>query len=90
MNELKEKLTGLGLSEEMSDKAIAAVAEFAKSKIPESYHGMLDDVMAGKPQIWAVFLARSVACSDNFACPIYRELIFYKRRSRKASPFFCA
>jgi ketopantoate reductase len=48
MNELKEKLTALGLSEEMTDKAIATVAEFAKSKIPESYHSMLDDVLAGK------------------------------------------
>jgi ketopantoate reductase len=48
MNELKEKLTGLGLSEEMTDKAIATVAEFVKSKIPESYHSMIDDVLAGK------------------------------------------
>lgn len=48
MNELKQKLIALGLSEEMTDKAIATVAEFAKSKIPESYHPMLDDVLAGK------------------------------------------
>ncbi|MES2656982.1 MAG: hypothetical protein V4689_00075 [Verrucomicrobiota bacterium] len=48
MNELKAKLTALGLSEEMADKAIATVAEFVKSKIPESYHSMIDDVMAGK------------------------------------------
>ncbi len=48
MNELKEKLTSLGLSEEMTDKAIATVAEFVKSKIPESYHSMIDDVLAGK------------------------------------------
>lgn len=48
MNELKEKLTALGLSEEMADKTITAVAEFVKSKIPASYHGMIDDVMAGK------------------------------------------
>jgi hypothetical protein len=48
MNELKEKLSAIGLSEEMSDKAIATVAEFVKGKVPESYHGMIDDVMAGK------------------------------------------
>jgi len=48
MNELKEKLMALGLSEEMTDKAITTVAEFVKTKIPESYHSMIDDVMAGK------------------------------------------
>lgn len=48
MNELKAKLTGLGLSEEMTNQAIAAVAEFMKSKIPDSYHSMIDDVLAGK------------------------------------------
>ena len=48
MNELKEKLIALGLSEEMTDKTIATVAEFVKSKIPASYHGMIDDVLAGK------------------------------------------
>ncbi len=48
MNELKAKLTALGLSEEMADQAISTVAEFVKSKVPESYHSMIDDVMAGK------------------------------------------
>jgi hypothetical protein len=48
MNELKAKLTALGLSEEMADKTIATVAEFVKSKIPASYHGMIDEVLAGK------------------------------------------
>lgn len=48
MNELKQKLTALGLSEEMTDKAIATVAEYVKSRIPGSYHGMIDDVLAGK------------------------------------------
>jgi hypothetical protein len=48
MNELKEKLVALGLSAEMADKVIATVADFVKSKIPASYHGMIDDVMAGK------------------------------------------
>jgi len=49
MNELKEKLKALGLSEEMTDNVITTVAGFVKSKIPASYHGMIDDVLAGKP-----------------------------------------
>ena len=48
MNELKQKLAALGLSEEMADKTIATVADFVKSKIPATYHGMIDDVLAGK------------------------------------------
>ncbi len=48
MNELKEKLAALGLSEEMTDQAIATVADYVKSKIPATYHGMFDDVLAGK------------------------------------------
>lgn len=55
MNELKEKLTALGLSEEMTDKAITTVAEFVKSKTPDSYHSMIDDVLAGKtPELGGV------------------------------------
>jgi len=48
MNELKEKLISLGLSEEMTDKTIATVADFVKSKIPATFHPMIDDVLAGK------------------------------------------
>jgi len=48
MNELKDKLTALGLSPEMAEKAIATVAEYVKSKVPESYASMIDDIMAGK------------------------------------------
>lgn len=48
MNELKEKLIAHGLSEETADKVITTVADFVKSKIPESYHSMIDDVLAGK------------------------------------------
>lgn len=48
MNELKQKLTSLGLSEEMADKVITTVAEFVKSKVPASYHGMIDDALVGK------------------------------------------
>ncbi|WP_411827563.1 hypothetical protein [Luteolibacter sp. AS25] len=48
INELKVRLTGLGLSDEMATKAIETVADFAKGKLPAQMHPMLDDVMAGK------------------------------------------
>ncbi len=48
MNELKEKLIALGLSEEMANQVIATVLEFMKSKIPATYHGMIDEVLAGQ------------------------------------------
>lgn len=48
MNELKERLKALGLSDEMTDKALATVADFAKSKLPENLHQPIDDVLAGK------------------------------------------
>jgi hypothetical protein len=48
MNELKEKLNALGLSDEMVSSVINTVADFAKSKLPENLHGMLDDVLSGK------------------------------------------
>jgi len=48
MNELKEKLAALGLGEDMADRVIAAVLEVAKSKVPASYHGIIDDVLTGK------------------------------------------
>jgi len=48
MKELTIKLQALGLSEEMAEKAIATVAEFVKSKLPEFVHPMIDDVLAGK------------------------------------------
>jgi len=48
MNELKTRLTELGINEEMTDKVIATVADYAKSKIPEQFHSMLDDVLSGK------------------------------------------
>lgn len=48
INDLKVRLTNLGLSDEMANKAIETVADFAKSKLPESLHGPIDDVMAGK------------------------------------------
>ena len=48
MNELKLRLKALGLGDEMIDKVVATVADFVKSRIPPSYHGMIDDVLAGK------------------------------------------
>lgn len=48
INELKIKLTSLGMDEEMADKAISTVAEFSKSKLPSPLHSAIDDVMAGK------------------------------------------
>jgi hypothetical protein len=47
INELKTRLTSIGLSEEMAAKAIETVADFAKSKLPEQVHSTLDDVLAG-------------------------------------------
>lgn len=56
MNELKERLKALGLSDEMADKTIATVADFVKSKIPTSYHSMIDEVLAGKtPELGGLF-----------------------------------
>ena len=48
MNELKERLNALGLSEEMTGKVIATVAEFTKSRLPASLHRPIDEVLAGK------------------------------------------
>jgi hypothetical protein len=48
INELKTRLTAIGLSEEMADKAIETVADFAKTKLPEQFHSAMDDVLAGK------------------------------------------
>ena len=56
MNELNSKLQALGLSEEMTDKAIATVAEFVKSKLPENFHKAIDDVLAGQsPDLGGLF-----------------------------------
>ncbi len=48
INELKIKLTALGMDEAMASKAITTVAEFAKAKLPSQLHSAIDDVMAGK------------------------------------------
>ena len=48
IDELKARLTALGMDEQMATKAIAAMAEFAKTKAPSSFHSAIDDVLAGK------------------------------------------
>lgn len=48
MDELKAKLTGLGLSDEMATQAIQAVGEFVKSKVPEQYQGVVDQLLSGQ------------------------------------------
>ncbi len=48
MNELKQRLAALGLSEEQVDGAIKTVAEFVKSKVPPEYDGMIDGLLAGE------------------------------------------
>ena len=48
MDALKAKLTGLGLSEDMADKAIATVGDFIKERIPENFRPMVDKVLSGE------------------------------------------
>lgn len=48
MNELKEKLASLGLSEEQVDGALRTVAEFVKGKVPAEYQGIVDSLLAGE------------------------------------------
>jgi hypothetical protein len=48
MKELKEKLMTLGLGEDMAEKVMATVVEFAKSKVPAAYQGMVDDLLSGE------------------------------------------
>ena len=49
MNELKDKLSALGLSEAMADQVILTVADYGKSKVPSSFHRTIDEVLAGAP-----------------------------------------
>jgi hypothetical protein len=48
MQELKKKLTNLGLSEEMATQAMHLMAEYLKSKVPPPYQGMVDQVLSGE------------------------------------------
>lgn len=53
MNELKQKLAGLGLSSEQIDGAIHTIAEFAKSKVPAEYQGVVDSLLSGQEVDWS-------------------------------------
>ena len=48
MNELKQKLIDLGLSEEMSQQAIDTVLGYVKEKLPENMQGMVDSAAEGE------------------------------------------
>ena len=48
MNELEQKLTGIGLSQEQAHQAITTVVDFIKTKVPAEYQGIIDGVMAGQ------------------------------------------
>lgn len=48
MNELKEKLSALGISDEQVDQAIEAFTDFLKDKVPNGMEGMLESVLHGK------------------------------------------
>jgi len=45
MNELKAKLISLGLSDEMATKALQTVGEFAKTKLPENMHPLVNQFL---------------------------------------------
>lgn len=48
IDELKQRLTALGMSEEMAANAITTVADFTKTKIPDQFHTAIDSVLAGE------------------------------------------
>ncbi|WP_193211422.1 DUF2267 domain-containing protein [Luteolibacter marinus] len=48
MNELKEKLAALGLSEEQINGSIIAVSDYVKSRLPEDYRGVVDSLLKGE------------------------------------------
>lgn len=48
MNELKQKLMGLGLSAEQVDGALKTIADFVKAKLPPEYQGAVDSLLAGE------------------------------------------
>lgn len=48
MDEIKEKLAGLGISEEQIDGVLETVFGFVKEKLPDSMGGMVDSIMNGE------------------------------------------
>lgn len=53
MNELKDKLAALGLSESQIQGALQAVGDFVKGKVPENYQGAIDALMKGETPDWS-------------------------------------
>jgi hypothetical protein len=48
MDELKEKLTALGIDDDKLDGVIETVLDFVKDQLPEGMGGMLDSVLKGE------------------------------------------
>ena len=48
MEELKEKLAGLGIAEEQIDSVIETVFGFIKDKLPDGMEGIADSLMNGE------------------------------------------
>ncbi|MFT4177777.1 MAG: hypothetical protein QM627_14155 [Luteolibacter sp.] len=57
MNELQQKLVALGLTPSQAGLAINAVAEFAKSKLPDNCDKIIDDFLVGKKPDLSALLA---------------------------------
>jgi len=52
MDELKEKLSALGIGDDKMDDVIQTVLGFIKDKLPDGMEGMFDSVMKGEvPEI---------------------------------------
>ena len=48
MNELIQNLvTKVGITEEQAKGSVETVAEFVKGKLPASFHGQIDKILAG-------------------------------------------
>jgi len=60
MDELKEKLAGLGIETEKMDDVIQTVLGFVKDKLPDGMEGMFDSVLKGEvPEIGSDLLDKA-------------------------------
>jgi hypothetical protein len=60
MDELKEKLAGLGIGDDKMDEVIQTVLGFVKDKLPDGMEGMFDSVMKGEvPEIGGDLLEKA-------------------------------
>ncbi len=48
MNELKARLSALGLSDEQVDQILDTVAGFVKERVPQDCVGVIDDLLEGR------------------------------------------